>query len=152
MKQQWLEFWVGLFVAAGISALVFLAVSVANQSSFRNPDTYNLTASFNNIGGLKERSPVKSAGVTIGRVTDIHLDTNTYQAVVTMAIEKNYRFTEDTSATILTAGLLGEQYIGLEVGGEIEELGDGGEITLTSSALLLENLIGKFMLGRDGGK
>lgn len=150
MKQQWLEFWVGLFVVVGISALVFLAVNVANQSTLRNPDTYNLSASFNNIGGLKERSPVKSAGVTIGRVTNIHLDTNTYQAVVTMAIEKNYRFTEDTSAAILTSGLLGDQYIGLEVGGEIEELKDGDKITLTSSALLLENLIGKFMLGRDG--
>lgn len=150
MKKQWLEFWVGLFVLAGLSALVFLAVNVANQSTIRNPDTYDLFASFNNIGGLKERSPVKSAGVTIGRVKDIHLNTDTYQAVVTMAIEKNYRFTEDTSASILTSGMLGEQYISLEVGGEIEELDDGGEITFTSSALLLENLIGKFMLNRDG--
>lgn len=147
MKREWLDFWVGLFVALGIAALVFMAVRVANQTTLRHADTYSVSASFTNIGGLKVRAPVKSAGVTVGRVTNIALSTTDYQAVVQMAIENRYQFSTDTSAAILTSGLLGEQYVSLEVGGEDETLTNGSEIIYTSSAVVLENLIGKFMLG-----
>jgi len=152
MKQNWLELWVGIFVLSAIAALVFLAVSVANQTSIRKGDSYHVTASFTNIGGLKVRSPVKSAGVTIGRVTDISLNTKNYQALVTLAIEKEFPFSADTSAAILTSGLLGEQYISLEAGSDPDMLAEGDEISLTSSAVVLENLIGKFMLGGAGDK
>lgn len=146
MKQNWLEFWVGIFVVAAIAALVFLAVSVANQTRINKAESYHVDASFTNIGGLKVRSPVKSAGVTVGRVTNISLNTQNYQAVVTFSIEKDFPFSTDTSAAILTSGLLGEQYISLEAGSDPDMLGEGDSISYTSSAMILENLIGKFLL------
>lgn len=148
MNRTWVDLWVGFFVALGMAAVVFLALKVANQSSFHSPPSYQITAYFTNIGGLKLRSPVKSAGVVVGRVTDIKLDTKSYQAQVTMQVEKQYQFSVDSSASIITSGLLGEQYVGLDVGAEEELLKEGDVIELTSSALLLEKLIGEFGLNK----
>ena len=145
MNRTLLDFWVGLFVAMGIAASAFLALRVANQSTFGNGDTYTVTAYFQNIGGLKVRAPVKSAGVTVGRVTDISLDEKTYQAKVTLALEEHYRFSSDSSAGIFTSGLLGDQYVSLDTGGDTEFLRQGDSVIFTSSALVLENLVGKFI-------
>lgn len=150
MNRTWLDFWVGLFVALGIVAVVFLALRVANQSTLSSSHTYSVTAYFHNIGGLKPRAPVKSAGVTVGRVTQIDLDNTTYQAKVMLAIDEKYRFSSDSSAGIFTSGLLGEQYVNLDMGGETEMLKTGDSITMTSSALVLESLIGKFITGMSG--
>ena len=147
MNRVVLDFWVGLFVAAGIIAVAFLALRVANQSTVSERHTYRVTAYFHNIGGLKVRAPVKSAGVTVGRVTGIDLDATTYQAKVQLAIDESYRFSSDSSAGIFTSGLLGEQYVNLEPGGETEMLREGDSVSFTSSALVLENLIGKFVTG-----
>jgi phospholipid/cholesterol/gamma-HCH transport system substrate-binding protein len=147
MNRTVLDFWVGLFVALGLLAIVFLALRVANQSTVNQSNTYVVAASFHNIGGLKVRAPVKSAGVTIGRVTSIDLDGKTYQAKVLLAIDDAYQFSSDASAGIFTSGLLGEQYVNLETGGEDEMLKQGDTISLTSSALVLESLIGKIVTG-----
>jgi phospholipid/cholesterol/gamma-HCH transport system substrate-binding protein len=148
MNRTMVDLWVGFFVALGIAALVFLALKVANQSSFRAAPSYQVHAYFTNIGGLKLRSPVKSAGVLVGRVTDIQLDTTNYQAKVSMAVDQSYQFSVDSSASIITSGLLGEQYIGIEVGAEEKMLQEGDDIEFTSSALLLEKLIGTFGLNK----
>ncbi|TNC81243.1 MAG: outer membrane lipid asymmetry maintenance protein MlaD [Oleiphilus sp.] len=148
MNRTLMDFWVGLFVLLGMAALVFVALRVANQTTVNQSETYPVIASFSNIGGLKVRSPVKSAGVTVGRVTHIELDPSSYQAKVSLALSKKYSFSSDTAASILTSGLLGEQYVGLEPGGETEMLKAGDSITLTSSALVLENLIGKFVMSK----
>lgn len=147
MNRTLLDFWVGLFVTLGILAIVFLALRVANQSTINQANTYVVTAYFHNIGGLKVRAPIKSAGVTIGRVSSIDLDSTTYQAKVLLAINGIYQFSTDASAEIYTSGLLGEQYVNLETGGEDEKLKQGDTISLTSSALVLENLIGKIVTG-----
>lgn len=152
MNRSILDFWVGLFVALGMASIVFIALKVANQSSFHSAPSYEVTAYFNNIGGLKLRAPVKSAGVIVGHVTHIELDTKTYQAKVSMALEQQYPFTTDSSASIITSGLLGEQYVGLEAGAETEMLKSGDVIHLTSSALLLEKLIGEFGLNKAAAK
>lgn len=148
MNRTLVDLWVGFFVALGMAAVVFLALKVANQSSFRAAPSYEVHAYFTNIGGLKMRSPVKSAGVVVGRVTDIQLDTTNYQAKVSMAIDNRYEFSLDSSASIITSGLLGEQYVGLDVGAEEEMLKAGDTIEFTSSALLLEKLIGEFGLNK----
>lgn len=148
MNRTLVDLWVGFFVALGLVAIVFLALKVANQSSFRAPPSYEVHAYFTNIGGLKLRSPVKSAGVVVGRVTDIQLDTTNYQAKVSMAVEQRYAFSSDSSASIITSGLLGEQYIGLDVGSEEQMLAGGDTIEFTSSALLLEKLIGALALNK----
>ncbi len=146
MKQRTLELWVGFFVLIGIIALAFLAFNVASGSINNTPaHSYKLHAAFSDIGGLKVKSPVKSAGVLVGRVSDISLNPKTFEADVTLTMDDRYQFSEDVSAEILTSGILGEQYIGLLQGGDEEMLSDGGEITMTSSALVLEQLIGKFM-------
>lgn len=145
MAKKGIETLVGLFVLLGMLALVFLALQAANLGSFGNGATYTVKARFDNIGGLKERAPVRSAGVNVGRVTSIALDGTTYQGEVTMEIREDYKFPKDTSAKILTAGLLGDQYIGLEPGPSEEFLAPGQVITLTQSAVVLENLIGQFL-------
>jgi len=145
MGKKGIETLVGLFVLLGLLALVFLALQAANLGSFKGGASYVLTARFDNIGGLKPRAPVRSAGVNVGRVTSIGLDPVTYQGVVTMAIQDAYKFPKDTSAKILTAGLLGDQYIGLEPGPSEQNLTDGQVITQTQSAVVLENLIGMFL-------
>ena len=118
MERSTLDLWVGLFVVAGLGALTILALKVGNMGSFGGAETYQLSAQFTNIGGLKPRAAVKSAGVVVGRVAEITFDNEKFMAKVTMNIEKRYKFPKDTSASILTAGLLGEQYIGLEGGAE----------------------------------
>lgn len=145
MGKKGIETLVGLFVLLGMAATVFLALQAANLGSFSNGDTYALTARFDNIGGLKVRAPVRSAGVTVGRVTSITLDPVTYLGVVQMEIHQGVEFPKDTSAKILTSGLLGDQYIGLEPGPSEQMLAAGDTITQTQSAVVLENLIGQFL-------
>ncbi|MEN3374231.1 outer membrane lipid asymmetry maintenance protein MlaD [Dechloromonas sp. ZS-1] len=148
MNRTVLDLWVGFFVAIGVAALLFLALKVGNLSSGRISDTYVLQAKFDNIGGLKVRGPVKSAGVLVGRVTDIRFDPASYEAVVTMDIDGRYRFPKDTFASIFTAGLLGEQYIGFDVGGDEKMLQPGETIAKTQSAVVLEKLISQFMFNK----
>lgn len=148
MKRHTLDLWVGLFVLMGLVALVFLALRVANLSSFGAADTYTVNANFDNIGGLKVRAPVKSSGVVVGRVTAIEFDNQTFEARVVMAIESQYKFPKDTSAKILTSGLLGDQYIGLAAGGDTANLANGDTIKITQSAVVLENLIGQFLYSK----
>ena len=143
-----MDIWVGIFVAIGIAATVFISLRVANLASSTSGATYQISAEFSNIGGLKVRAPVKSAGVVVGRVSNIRLDTANYMAVVTMELEQKYAFSKDTSASILTSGLLGEQYVGLEIGGEEQPLQNNDKIMLTSSAMVLESLIGEFMFNK----
>ena len=153
MGRKGIETLVGLFVLLGLLAIVFLALKAANLASFRLGNTYVVTARFDNIGGLKVRAPVKSAGVTVGRVTGIALDTTTYQGTVTIELEQGVQFPADTSAKILTAGLLGDQYIGLNPGGSDQNLKAGDQIKMTQSAVVLENLIGQLLYSRaaEGG-
>ena len=150
-----LEIVVGLFVALGLAALLMLAMKVSNLSTFAGNDGYNVTARFENIGGLKVRSPVTVAGVRIGRVSDVSFDNNTFEAVVTMNIGKAYNsLPTDTSASIFTSGLLGEQYVSLEPGGDDKSLQSGSEIRLTQSAIVLEQIIGQFLYSQaeSGGE
>ena len=132
----------------GIVALLFLALKVGNLGSERNGATYNVEARFENIGGLKMKAPVKSAGVLVGRVSDIRLDPDKFQAVATLTLDKRFEFPKDTGASILTSGLLGEVYIGLEAGGDDKKLAQGDRITITQSAVVLERLIGQFMFNK----
>ena len=154
MKRKALDLWVGVFVAMGLGALLFLALKVGNLASFSAAEAYLIKANFDNIGGLKKRAPVKSAGVVVGRVEDIVFDTETYEATVAMSIDRRYGFPKDTSAKILTAGLLGEQYVGLAAGGDTVKLKDGEKLKITQSAVVLENLISQFLFDKaaDGGK
>jgi phospholipid/cholesterol/gamma-HCH transport system substrate-binding protein len=145
MGKRSIETLVGFFVLLGMAGLVFLALKAANLGSVGGGDTYTLKANFDNIGGLKVRAPVRTAGVTVGRVTGIVLDSKTYQGVVTMEIERVYQFPKDSAAKILTAGLLGDQYIGLEPGGDDANLTAGALVPQTQSAVVLENLIGQFL-------
>ena len=151
MSRSTLDLWVGIFVTIGLGALLFLALKVGNLTSFNNAPGYRVEARFDNIGGLKLRAPVKAAGVAVGRVDKIRLDPATYQAVVTLRIDRGYEFTADTIASILTSGLLGEVYIGLDVGGEAKMIGDGEKIGKTQSAMVLEKLIGQFLFDKAGG-
>ncbi len=148
MKKSAIDIWVGLFVTIGMLAMLFLALKVGNMSAVSFAPTYTVSARFDNIGGLKPRAPVKSAGVVVGRISSIQFDDTTYQATVTMTIEKAYQFPKDSSAKILTSGLLGEQYVGLEAGGDEQMLADGGKITQTQSAIVLENLISQFLYNK----
>jgi len=146
MKRTTIDLWVGIFVAIGIACVTFLSLKVANLTADSSGSTYVLSANFDNIGGLKVKAPVKSSGVVVGRVTGISLDTQRYVAHVTMTLDSHYTFSRDTSADILTSGLLGEQYVGLTEGGDPDTLKNGDSLTITSSALVLEQLISKFML------
>jgi phospholipid/cholesterol/gamma-HCH transport system substrate-binding protein len=148
MSKRSTEILVGLFVLLGMLTLLFLALKAANLASFSTEPTYALSARFDNIGGLKVRAPVRSAGVTVGRVTSITLDPKTFQGVVGMDIRQGFQFPKDSSAKILTAGLLGDQYIGLEPGGDEANLAAGATITQTQSALVLENLIGQLLFNK----
>jgi phospholipid/cholesterol/gamma-HCH transport system substrate-binding protein len=155
MTQKSTEALVGLFVLLGMVGLVFLALKAANLGSFSAGGAgYAVNARFDNIGGLKVRAPVKSAGVTVGRVTSIVLDPQTYQGVVTLEIDRRFVFPKDSSAAILTSGLLGDQYIGLTPGGDDKNLEAGEGISLTQSAVVLENLISQFLFSRaaEGGE
>ena len=155
MSRTTLDLWVGFFVALGLGALLFLALKVGNMASSSSGETYAIHAKFDNIGGLKVRGAVKSAGVVVGRVAEIRFDPEAYQAIVTLQVDSRYKFPRDTFATINTSGLLGEQYIGFEVGGDTVMLNAGETIKKTQSAVVLEKLISQFMFNKaadDGGK
>ncbi|MDP2266634.1 MAG: outer membrane lipid asymmetry maintenance protein MlaD, partial [Thiobacillus sp.] len=136
------------FVIVGIAALLFLTLKVGSMKTVNNSDSYEVVARFENIGGLKTRAPVKSAGVVVGRVAEVRFDNETYEAAVTLRLDKRYAFPKDTSAAIMTSGLLGEQYIGLEAGGDSVKLKDKDRILITQDAVVLENLIGQFLYGK----
>jgi phospholipid/cholesterol/gamma-HCH transport system substrate-binding protein len=153
MQRSTLDLWVGLFVVVGVAALVILAMKVSNMSGLSSSETYQVSANFDNIGGLKPRAPVKSAGVVVGRVEDIRFDNEKFVARVTMNIDKTFKFPKDTGASILTSGLLGEQYVGLDGGGDTVNLNAGDTIKQTQSAVVLEKLIGQFLYSKaaEGG-
>lgn len=153
MERSRNDVWVGLFVLVGAAALVFLALQSANLLSFSLQSTYRVVAKFDNIGGLKRQAAVRSAGVVVGRVESIAFDDKSYQARVTLALENQYAFPKDSSMKILTSGLLGEQYIGIEAGADEKNMAAGDTITTTQSAVVLENLIGQFLYNKaaDGG-
>ena len=148
MGKKGIETLVGGFVLLGIVGLVFLALKAANLGTFNAGSTYSLSARFDNIGGLKKQAPVRSAGVTVGRVVSIQLDKKTYQGVVRMEIESQVEFPKDSSARILTAGLLGDQYIGVEPGADEKNLVSGDVIKQTQSAVVLESLISQFLFNK----
>jgi phospholipid/cholesterol/gamma-HCH transport system substrate-binding protein len=152
MTTRAMEIWVGIFVAAGLASLFMLAMKVSNLSGLDSTEGYKVTAMFENIGGLKVRSPITASGVKVGQVADIRYDNSSYRAEVVLQIEQQYdQFPVDTSASIFTAGLLGEQYISLAPGAEEESLEDGGRITITESAIVLERLIGQFLYSKAAG-
>ena len=148
MERKSYDLWVGLFVIVGFLGLLFLGLQVGGFGEERTTKTYSVEARFENIGGLKMKAPVKSAGVTVGRVHDIHFDNNKFQAVVTLALDTRYQFPKDTTASILTSGLLGEVFIGFDAGGDEKNLAANDTIKLTQSAVVLERLIGQFMFGK----
>lgn len=148
MHRKIIDVWVGLFVLLGAAAVLFLALQAGNMSSLSFAETYAVTGKFDNIGGLKPQAPVKSAGVVVGRVGDISFDDKTYQALVRLDLDPNYQFPKDSSLKILTAGLLGEQYIGIEPGGDTKNLVDGDRINRTQSATVLEDLINQFIYSK----
>jgi phospholipid/cholesterol/gamma-HCH transport system substrate-binding protein len=155
MNRATIDLWVGIFVTIGLGAIVFLALKVGNLTSLQTAPTYHIEAAFDNIGGLKLRAPVKAAGVVVGRVDVVRFDPKTYQAVVGMRINDGVQFSKDTIASILTSGLLGEVYIGLDSGGDTVMLADGGRVAKTQSAVVLEKLIGQFLFDKassGGGK
>ena len=148
MQSKAVDFWVGLFVIAGAAALLFLALKAGNLASFTTQDTIRVSARFDNIGSLKPRAPIKSAGVVVGRVAAIRFDDKSYQAIADLDLQSQYKFPKDTSAKILTSGLLGEQYLGLEAGGDQNMLASGDRISSTQSAVVLENLISQFLFSK----
>lgn len=148
MNRSTIDLWVGVFVVAGVGALLFLALKVGNLATFSNNQTYQVHAKFANIGGLKERAPIKSAGVVVGRVQGIRFDNESYEAIVSMNLDAGYQFPRDTTAKILTSGILGEQYVGLEAGGDGVMLKSGDRLRLTQSAVVLENLISQFLFNK----
>jgi len=148
MERTTIDLWFGAFVTAGFAALLVLALKVGNLGADRAAETYRVEVNFDNIGGLKVRGPVRSAGVLVGRVEDIRFDNKRYQASVTLALDKRYQWPKDTLASVLTSGLLGETYIGLEAGGDDKKLANGDRITLTQSAVVLERLIGQFLFNK----
>jgi phospholipid/cholesterol/gamma-HCH transport system substrate-binding protein len=148
MERTTIDLWVGIFVALGVAALLGLAMKVGNLTTNTVGETYTLNANFENIGGLKPRAPVKSAGVVVGRISDIKFDPVNYEAVVSLNIDKKYSFPKDTFANIYTAGLLGEQYLGLEAGGDEEKLKNGDKIEKTQDAVVLEKMISQFLYNK----
>lgn len=148
MERTTMDLWVGIFAAAGFAAIMGLAMKVGNLTSVDVGETYTVTAAFDNIGGLKPRAPVKSAGVVVGRVASIKFDTEVYAAQVSLELDKRYPFPKDTFANIYTAGLLGEQYVGLEAGGALETLENGDKIAHTQDAVVLEKMISQFLYSK----
>ena len=148
MERTTIDLWFGAFVTAGFAALLVLALKVGNLGTERAAETYKVEARFDNIGGLKARGPVRSAGVLVGRVENINFDNERFQAKVLLALDKRFSFPKDTSASILTSGLLGETYVGLEAGGDEKKLAEGDRIAITQSAVVLERLIGQFLFNK----
>jgi phospholipid/cholesterol/gamma-HCH transport system substrate-binding protein len=155
MERTTIDLWFGAFVMAGFAALLVLAFKAGNLGAERANSTYRVEARFDNIGGLKVRAPVRSSGVLVGRVAEIHFDNERFQASVILALDTRYSFPKDTSASVLTSGLLGEQYVGIDAGGDEKKLADGDRIPITQSAVVLERLIGQFLFSKaqeDGAK
>ena len=148
MKRTTVDLWVGVFLVAGLAALLALALKVGNANTVSATQGYRVTAEFDNIGGLKPRAPIKSAGVVVGRVESIAFDNKKFVARVTLLLDRAYEFPTDSSASILTSGLLGEQYVGLDGGGEDQILKNGDRIKLTQSAMVLEKMISRFLYGK----
>jgi phospholipid/cholesterol/gamma-HCH transport system substrate-binding protein len=148
MNRRTIDVWVGIFVTIGLAAVGFLALKVAGSATLGSGDSYVIKARFDNIGGLKVRAPVKSAGVVVGRVGSIVFDNEAFEAVVSMNVDRSYKFPRDTAAKILTSGLLGEQYIGLSAGGDMADLKDGDTLKIAQSAIVLENLISQFLYSK----
>ncbi len=148
MNRTAIDLWVGIFVTVGLGAIIFLGLKVGNLLTLDRTPGYRLEASFDNIGGLKLRAPVKAAGVVVGRVESIRLDTKSYEAVVTMRINQDVAFSKDTIASINTSGLLGEVYVGLDAGGDTAMLMNGDRIAKTQSAVVIEKLIGQFLFDK----
>ena len=148
MERRVVDLWVGLFVVAGIVALMMLALKVGNFGAYSPNDVYVVTAHFDNIGGLKEQAPVRSSGVVVGRVAGIRFDTKKFDAEVTITMDGKFQFPSDTTAAILTSGILGENYVGLEAGGGDDNLKQGDEIKLTQSAVVLEKIISQFLYSK----
>lgn len=148
MDRTKIDLWVGIFVALGVAALLGLAMKVGNLTSSKIGETITVTAAFENVGSLKPHAPVKSAGVVVGRVDNIRFDTDKYVAVVSINIDKRFKFPQDTFANIYTAGLLGEQYVGLEAGGDEEMLKNGDKIAKTQDAVVLEKMISQFLFSK----
>ena len=148
MTRSTIDLWGGIFVVMGIAALGFLSLKVANLGAGNGGETYTVTAHFQNIGGLSSRAPVRSAGVNVGRVTSITLDKDKYDALVTMSLDKSVKFPKDSNASILTSGILGENYIGIEPGGDDKLLTQGDNIKMTQSAVVLEKLISQFLFSK----
>jgi phospholipid/cholesterol/gamma-HCH transport system substrate-binding protein len=151
MNRATVDLWVGLFVMMGVGALIFLSLRVGNLLTSPNEPGYRLEARFDNVSGLKPRAPVKSAGVVVGRVESIRLDPATYEAVVALRINQDFQFSRDTIASVLTSGLLGEVYVGLDAGGDAQMLANGERVSKTQSALVLEKMIGQFLLDKAAG-
>ncbi|MBL0142733.1 MAG: outer membrane lipid asymmetry maintenance protein MlaD [Betaproteobacteria bacterium] len=148
MERTTIDVWFGAFVLAGFAALLVLALKVGNLGAERASSTYHVEARFDNIGGLKVRAPVRSSGVLVGRVADIRFDNERFQASVLLALDSRYGFPKDTIASVLTSGLLGESYVGLDAGGDDKKLADGDRITITQSAVVLERLIGQLLFSK----
>jgi phospholipid/cholesterol/gamma-HCH transport system substrate-binding protein len=148
MNRKAIDLWVGIFVAIGFASLLFLAMRVGNLTTGDLGPTYRLEARFDNVGGLKVRGPVRSAGVVVGRVAGVRFDPETFQAVVALDIDQRYRFPKDTFASILTSGLLGEQYVGLDAGGDEALFAAGDTIVKTQSAIVLEKMVGQFLFNK----
>jgi phospholipid/cholesterol/gamma-HCH transport system substrate-binding protein len=148
MHRKTIDVWVGLFVLLGLAALLFLAFQAGNMRTLSFGQTYSITGRFENIGGLKPQAPVKSAGVVVGRVGEITFDDKSFQASVRLDMDSEYKFPKDSSLKILTAGLLGEQYIGIEAGGDEQNLAEGDRIIRTQSATVLEDLINQFIYSK----
>ena len=150
MERTTLDLWVGIFVLLGVGALVFLALKVSNIGYLDTGETYAISASFDNVGGLKVRAPVKCSGVVVGRVSAIRFDPVNYDAKVVMDVAAGYKFPVDTSASIMTSGLLGEQYVSLQAGADTKMLAAGDTLKITQGAVILENLISQFLYNKAG--
>ena len=152
MERSVIDLWVGVFVAAGIGALLFLALKAGNVDSIIKSEGYKVSAEFDNIGGLKAKAPVKSAGVIVGRVDSVTFSNQSLRAVVNLNLDKQFQFPADSSVSILTSGLLGDQFVGIDPGGALENLEDGDRVRITQSAIVLEKVIGKFLYGKMSEK
>jgi len=148
MDRSMVDLWVGLFVAVGIGALLFLALKAGYVDSIIKSQGYSVSAEFDNIGGLKAKAPVKSAGVIVGRVSSVNFSNQSLRAVVKLDLDERFQFPKDSSASILTAGLLGDQFVGIDPGGSLENLVEGDRLRITQSAIVLEKVIGQFLYGK----
>ena len=152
MERSFIDLWVGILVASGIAALLFLALKAGNVDSIISSEGYFVSAEFDNIGGLKAKAPVKSAGVIVGRVDNVSFSNQSLRAIVQLNLDKQFQFPKDSSVSILTSGLLGDQFVGIDPGGALENLQEGDRVRITQSAIVLEKVIGQFLYGKMSEK